>query len=506
MFRKPPVIPGHEFVGTVVKIGERARSKFGLKEGDLTVAEQLVTCGTCWHCRNGGSNKCDNLKIYGQAIDGAMAEFMIYKGEGVIHRVPDGLSAEQAVLAEPLAVSIHAVDQANIDISESQVFCVAGCGTIGLGVIATLRNRYPKCFIAAIDYFDFKLRLARENGANFTVLVDDIESGQRKLREICGEKGGVDVYFEASGHSESVEQGIRLTRKRGRFVHIGICVQECVTCNWNAISAGKELKIIGSSLGVGCWPEAFTLLQKGALSNIITHNYSLKDFKDAFDLGMNPQNALKVIISPSTKVSSVLQQGFKLFRSIKFGGCPAIKTESEVCLFTNVDRPSSLALAQDALSKGHIAVIHCSKDSRKSLMEKFHGSEKVLILHGDFGNMDHVRRISHAVITEFGRLDCLFLSQLVINNSASIDMNDVSHAFSSIMADQVLSHIQAILEFLPLMKRQGSGRIVFVEQRSDSANTNSVLQNMCNSAILHYLNSLKEQFKKDDVRVEISLY
>lgn len=109
------VIPGHEFVGSVVEIDPTIAREQSIAVGDVVVAEQLLACrDRCWFCKNGMEHKCDQLVIYGQGVDGSMAEYMIYQKGSWLHKVPKEISPIYAVLAEPVAVSVRAVDRADL--------------------------------------------------------------------------------------------------------------------------------------------------------------------------------------------------------------------------------------------------------------------------------------------------------------------------------------------------------------------------------------------------------
>ena len=79
-----------------------------------------------------------------------MAEFMIFPENGKVHKIPNGVDPFHAAFVEPLACSIHGVNLAEIQFSD--VVVIAGCGPIGLGMIATARQRNPKYIVALGEY------------------------------------------------------------------------------------------------------------------------------------------------------------------------------------------------------------------------------------------------------------------------------------------------------------------------------------------------------------------
>ncbi len=113
---QPPVIPGHEFVGQVVALGEGAAEQYGLAIGDIAVSEQIVPCWECRYCKRGQYWMCMQHEIYGfrQKAFGAMAEYMLFPRNALNYRVPTDIPIEHAVFIEPLACSIHAVQRGNI--------------------------------------------------------------------------------------------------------------------------------------------------------------------------------------------------------------------------------------------------------------------------------------------------------------------------------------------------------------------------------------------------------
>ena len=295
-FVQPPVVPGHEFVGTVVGLGEGAAEKYGLELGDAAVSEQITPCWNCRFCNRGQYHMCHNTEIYGfrQHAQGAMAEYMVFPRNAINHRIPDSVSIDHAVFIEPLACAVHAIDRGNIQPGDTVV--VAGCGPIGLGMIAAAKLKQPGLLIAT-DMHEDRLDLARACGADLTLnpghvdVIDEVRS--------LTEGYGCDVFMEASGHPSAVDQGLRMIRKLGTFVVFGV-FKEKVTTEWSIIGDRKELDVLGAHLGPNTYPRAMQLIASGALpmDRIITHRLPFSKIGTALELTASGSESVKVTLAP----------------------------------------------------------------------------------------------------------------------------------------------------------------------------------------------------------------
>ena len=292
-----PVIPGHEFVGKVVALGEGAEQQHGLKLGDTAVSEQIVPCHKCRYCRCGQYWMCQVHDIYGfrQRTFGAMARYIRFPADARNYKVPDSIPLEHAVFIEPLACSIHAVQRG--DIGSEDVVVIAGCGPLGLGMVAAARRRHPKLLIAT-DLQDHRLRIAQACGADLVINPGKVDVVD-EVRQLT-EGYGCDVYIEATGHPEAVKQGLDMIRKLGTFVEFSV-MREPVTVDWTIIGDTKELNIHGAHLGPYCYPLAMDMLQHDALpmDRIITHRLPLASFQQGIDLVASGEQSIKVTLQPA---------------------------------------------------------------------------------------------------------------------------------------------------------------------------------------------------------------
>ena len=295
-FVQPPVVPGHEFVGTVVAMGEGAADKHELSLGDIAVSEQITPCWSCRFCNRGQYWMCHNTEIYGfrQHCHGAMSDYMVFPANAINHRVPETVPIDHAVFIEPLACAIHAVDRGNIQ--EGDTVVVAGCGPIGLGMIAAARDKNPGLLIAS-DLHPSRLALAKACGADMVLNPGEIDIID-EVRSLT-DGYGCDVFLEASGHPSAVDQGLRMLRKLGTFVVFGV-FKEKVTTEWSIIGDRKELDVLGAHLGPYTYPRAIEMLASGALpmDRIITHRLPFSDINAALELTASGADSVKVTLAP----------------------------------------------------------------------------------------------------------------------------------------------------------------------------------------------------------------
>ncbi len=292
-----PVIPGHEFVGEVVALGEGAGEQYGLQLGDIAVSEQIVPCWNCRFCKRGQYWMCqDKHDVYGfrQATFGAMAEYMLFPVGALNYKVPESLPAHHAAFIEPLGCSIHAVQRGEIKLDD--VVVIAGCGPLGLGMVAAARLKNPRLLIA-IDLNDERLEIAELCGADMSLNPRKIDVIDEVLKLTDGY--GCDVYIEATGYPAAVTQGLQMIRKLGTFVEFSV-MREPVTADWTIIGDTKELNIHGSHLSPYTYPIAIDMLSKGLLpmDRIMTHQLPLSDFHAGMDMVAAGTESVKVTLTP----------------------------------------------------------------------------------------------------------------------------------------------------------------------------------------------------------------
>ena len=290
------VVPGHEFVGEIVELDDAAAKRWGVKKGDRVVAEQIVPCGECRYCLRGQYWMCAPHGMFGfkRATPGGMASYMVFPKEALVHKISKNVKPQHAAYAEPLSCALHAVERANIKFAD--VVVVAGCGPIGLGMIAGASAKFPATLIA-LDLDDRKLEVAKKCGATHTINIGKQDPVQI-IRDMT-EGYGADIYLEGTGHPAAVLQGLKILRKLGTFVCYSV-FKEDVTVDWSIISDDKELDVLGAHLGPHCWPAAIKMIESGRLplDEICTHQFPLADFQKGLDMVADGTKSIKVSLIP----------------------------------------------------------------------------------------------------------------------------------------------------------------------------------------------------------------
>ncbi len=288
---KPPMTFGHEFCGTVERIGEEVE---GVAPGDFVSAEMHVNCGHCHQCRNGQPHVCQNLKIIGIDQDGCFAEFVCIPGRN-IWKIDPAIPEHHAAVLDPLGNAVHTVLAGPI---AGQTVAVTGCGPIGLMAIAVAKA----CGCAglfATEVNPHRRALALKMGADEALdpLATDVVG---RVRAATGGTG-VDVLLEMSGHPDAIHQGFQMLRGGGRASLLGIPSQP-VTFDLVAdiIFKGATVQGIYGRKMFETWVQMTALLKAGRLNlePLFSERLGLDRFTDAFSMLQGGQ-AGKILFYPN---------------------------------------------------------------------------------------------------------------------------------------------------------------------------------------------------------------
>lgn len=211
---------GHETSGIVVDIGPTVQS---LKVGDRVAIEPARPCRTCVRCREGTYNLCPDMRWAGSCTEdpGTLAKFYCVPAD-FCYRLPDHISMEEGVLAEPLAVAAHQVKMAQIKPGQSLV--IFGAGTIGIAC-AAVAKMYGARKIIAVDLLQSKLDFVQDLLGCRTFKPETSVSFEETASQIIRQAGlglGADAVIEASGSASCLSISVHVLRKGGHLVQTGI--------------------------------------------------------------------------------------------------------------------------------------------------------------------------------------------------------------------------------------------------------------------------------------------
>ena len=290
-FVHPPIVLGHEFSGTVHRVGDGVKN---FSPGDKVTVEPNIVCGKCYNCLHGRYNICANLKVIGcVGYDGAFSEYIAVPEEKVI-KLPHEVSFEEAALAEPTAVALHAVRKAGQKIGDRVV--ILGAGTIGLLTLQVAKLAGAKEAIVT-DLIDFRLDKAKDLGAS-EIINPASQNVVSFIQEKYG-KDGIDLIYDCVGIEETIFQAVEVARKGTKIMVVG--VPEGKLKVDLSLVQDRELEIIGSLMYTrDDFTEALDLIQKRKIevSSLVTHYFKLEDIQKAFSLiTERKEKVLKVLIN-----------------------------------------------------------------------------------------------------------------------------------------------------------------------------------------------------------------
>ncbi|MBI4241286.1 MAG: alcohol dehydrogenase catalytic domain-containing protein [Candidatus Rokubacteria bacterium] len=282
-----PLIMGHEFIGEVAAVGAGVTH---LMPGDRVAVEPNYSCGSCALCREGNRNLCAKRTAVGIDVSGGFAQFARLPAR-CCWLAPAGLTEEQLLLTEPLAVMVRAVARA--EVKPGATAAVVGAGTLGLLGLQVLRARGARVLV--VGRTDRRLSLARQLGAE-AVHALAAGPGSEAARAFSGREG-VDVVVETAGTPEAVAGAIELARPGGRVVLTGLPHEPSQVHFFWVVR--HELTLVGSMIYQDEFPEAMRLLHDGAVTvaPLVTHRFPLDAIGDAFVAYRQP-DSIKIAVIP----------------------------------------------------------------------------------------------------------------------------------------------------------------------------------------------------------------
>lgn len=271
-----PLVPGHEFTGTIAGLGEGVS---GLTVGAPVVVDMNIGCGTCYWCRRNEILNCPEIQQMGITMDGAFAEYISVPARLVIP-APQDVPPDVLALTEPLACVVRCARKANITFGQSVV--VLGAGPIGNLHVQLLRTIGAAPIIVA-DVSEDRVQMALEAGADVGV-TDPAQLEDTVLRHTEGR--GADVVIESVGLPVLYQQATRLIRRGGHIAAFGITGAGETLPVDILQTILQENSIKGSVAGMGQdMHDALTLLSHGRIrtERFTGKTFQLQDIQTAFD-------------------------------------------------------------------------------------------------------------------------------------------------------------------------------------------------------------------------------
>jgi len=286
---KPPIILGHEYVGTITKISMKSKD---FKEGDRVAVIHAVNCGYCSYCQRGLFELCENKQ---RASNGGFAEYVSIKekyAKIALLKIPEKLSTNEATFLEPIACCIEALEKCKIKLGDTIV--IIGAGVMGLLLLQlSLLKGASKVIVSEIN--EYRRNIAKSLGAT-VVNPEEIDLKKFVTKETCSE--GVDVAITTVFKEDIIKECFLFTRKQGTVFIFGSAIKNPdLLINSNKIHY-DQINIMGSSAyKFFHFSIALKLLKENRLSvtPLITSVEPLKNIKKALDNYIKPEN-LKTII------------------------------------------------------------------------------------------------------------------------------------------------------------------------------------------------------------------
>jgi len=293
----PPAIIGHEIAGEVVAAGEGV-ARF--KPGDRVATGADVPCGVCEWCTRDMCTNCATNCALGYQFPGGFAEYIRLNETtvryGPVHAIPEGLSFEEATLAEPLACCLNGLERVAFRPGESLV--IIGAGPAGC-LAADLAKALGAGRVILAQRSLKRLELARESRADVLVASAEEDLPARVREETGGQ--GADIAVVACASVEAQEQAVGLVRNRGRVNFFGGLPRGSrpAAVDSNAVHY-KELCLTGSH---GSTPHqhevALGLIGAGQVKvgYLVTHRFALEDVAEALRT-VEERQGMKVVLTP----------------------------------------------------------------------------------------------------------------------------------------------------------------------------------------------------------------
>ncbi|MGD8829353.1 MAG: alcohol dehydrogenase catalytic domain-containing protein [Pseudomonadales bacterium] len=282
--------PGHEVAGIIDAAGDGTATD----TGTLVAIEPILGCGTCHHCHVGQANLCGDVKLFGIALPGGLAEYVCVP-ETLVHVLPAGLGRAAAALAEPMAVCVRGARIGRIRLGDR--VAIIGAGTIGLLSILTARHAGAEEVLITARH-PHQQDLARALGADAV-----FDSAEALLAEVGDQYADV-VVETVGGLTQTLSEAVQVARTGGRIAMLGVFAGSPALPGMPFFS--KELTLAASNCysresehGDFAMGATLAALHADLITPLVTHTFALDEVAAAFATADDKANrSIKVQIHP----------------------------------------------------------------------------------------------------------------------------------------------------------------------------------------------------------------
>jgi 2-desacetyl-2-hydroxyethyl bacteriochlorophyllide A dehydrogenase len=263
-----PVIPGHEFSGTVVSSGPNV---IGVSEGDRVAVDPSLYCHECHYCRLGKNNLCQRWGAIGVTVAGGAAEYVAVPAANCVV-LPEQVATADATLIEPLSCAVRGYDVLSSQLGSHVL--IYGAGTMGL-MMLRLAQRTGAVSVDVVDVNADRLKLAADQGASETATTpDEIE---RPL--------GWELVVDATGNAKAIQDGLNRVGDGGTFLQFGVADYAARVEIDPYRIYNKEITITGSMAVLHSYERAAELFADGVIDPgvFITDRLPLDQYAAALD-------------------------------------------------------------------------------------------------------------------------------------------------------------------------------------------------------------------------------
>jgi D-arabinitol dehydrogenase (NADP+) len=288
-----PLIPGHEFTGEIVDLGNAVKD---LKLRQRVVGNSNESCGKCFYCMRGDFLLCLNLRAYGVTQDGGFAQYLRIKADRIF---PIGhLSPREAVMVEPSACAVHGMEV--LAMKPGSDVLLFGAGPTGQVLAQLLKlNGAGRLVVAAPP--GPKLELAGRLAADELVAIDrkNPDQHRNRLREL--NPTGFDYIVEATGSAAVCEDALQFVRRGGTLLVYGVYPKK-ETVRFNPFDLfRREITIKGSFAQIDAFPRALAYLESGKIKvdEIVTDEFALEDWSKVLEHAWSRKGIKIAVVPPS---------------------------------------------------------------------------------------------------------------------------------------------------------------------------------------------------------------